>query len=258
MGFVEFCSINAGNSDNRLIHALVERWWLSTHTFHFPYGELGFTPLNFVMLTGISFGRGRELPYDERYCKFVEAEKMFPGITSSDMSYLAALTDYNILGLSGFDCGTPIMVALYRGLDEVSVLRPGKMKKSIIGFYAVSEYWFFEYYWVRMYLVKARSLNREIISNLFRRWKFEYDAGASNTLGKVKSIRKMASTPIIVEDAAEAEELNPVLTGSNTRGKAKSKRKTTSTPIIVEDVLEVSEEVHGQERTILQLQKLAV
>ncbi|KAF6142474.1 hypothetical protein GIB67_039438, partial [Kingdonia uniflora] len=54
----------------------------------------------------------------------------------------------------------------------------------------------------------------------------------------------MASTPIIVEDVAEAEELNPVLTRSNTRGKAKSKRKTASAPIIVEDVLEVSKEVH--------------
>ncbi|KAF6140945.1 hypothetical protein GIB67_030156 [Kingdonia uniflora] len=132
MGFEDFCSINAGNSDNRLIHALVERWWPSTHTFHFPCGELGFTPLDFVMLTGISFGRGRELPYDERYSKLEEAEKMFPGITNSDMRYgnlffsndatslragnLAALTNYDILGASSFDWGMPIMAALYRGL----------------------------------------------------------------------------------------------------------------------------------------------
>ncbi|KAF6153862.1 hypothetical protein GIB67_001095 [Kingdonia uniflora] len=199
MGFADFCSINAGNSDNRLIHALVELWWPSTHTFHFLCGELGFTPLDFVMLTGISFGRGRKLPYNERYSKLEEAEKMFPGITSSGMrygnitlsylkklqeplnprlhnydsemdivyarafiaymmgnlfsngatslwaGYLAALTDYDILGASGFDWGTPIMAALYRGLDEVSVLRPGKVNKSITGIYAVLEYWFFEY-----------------------------------------------------------------------------------------------------------------
>ncbi|KAF6169941.1 hypothetical protein GIB67_034333 [Kingdonia uniflora] len=206
MGFAEFCSINAGNSDNRLIHALVERWWPSTHTFHFPCGELGFTPLDFVMLTGISFGRGRELPYDERYFKLEEAKKIFPGITSSDMrygnvtlsyvkkwqeplnqsnhnynsemdivyarefiaymmgnlffsngatsirsGYLTALTDYDA---SGFDWGTPIMAALYRGFDEVSVLRPGKVKKSITRFYAVLEYWFFEYCRVGMHLVK--------------------------------------------------------------------------------------------------------
>ncbi|KAF6134521.1 hypothetical protein GIB67_028542 [Kingdonia uniflora] len=85
MGFADFCSINAGNSDNRLIHALVERWWPSIHTFYFPCGELGFTPLDFVMLTGIYFGRGRELSYDERYSKLEEAEKRFPGIISSDM-----------------------------------------------------------------------------------------------------------------------------------------------------------------------------
>ncbi|KAF6133987.1 hypothetical protein GIB67_040751, partial [Kingdonia uniflora] len=66
----------------------------------------------------------------------------------------------------------------------------------------------------------------------------------SNTRGKEKSTRKMASTPIIVEDVAEVEELNPVLTISNTRGKVKSKRKTASIPIIVKDVLEASEEVH--------------
>ncbi|KAF6156431.1 hypothetical protein GIB67_009089 [Kingdonia uniflora] len=197
MGFAEFCSINAGNSDNRLIHALVERWWPSTHTFHFLCGKLGFTPLDFIMLTGISFGRGRKLPYDERYSKLEEVEKMFPGITSSDIrygnttltylkswkeplnprfhnydleinimyaqafvaymmgniffsidatslraGYLVALTDYDILGTSGFDWGMPIMVALYWGLNEVSVLRDGNAKQSITGFYAVLEFWF--------------------------------------------------------------------------------------------------------------------
>ncbi|KAF6160340.1 hypothetical protein GIB67_019109 [Kingdonia uniflora] len=67
----------------------------------------------------------------------------------------------------------------------------------------------------------------------------------SNTRGKAKSTRKTTSTPIIVEDVAEAEDLNLVLTRSNTRGNTKSKRKTVSTPIVVEDVLEASEEVHN-------------
>ncbi|KAF6160211.1 hypothetical protein GIB67_016647 [Kingdonia uniflora] len=214
MGFEEFYSINAGKSDNRLIHAIVEWWWLSTHTFHFPCGKLGFTPLDFVMLTGISFGKGRELLYDERYSKLEEAEKMFPGIKSSDMrngnitlnylkkwkeplnpclhnydsemdivyaqefiaymmsnllfsngttslraGYLVDLTNYDILGTLGFDWGMPIMAALYRGLDEVSVLREGKVKKSITGFYAVLEFWFFEYCRVGMYLVKVHNFN---------------------------------------------------------------------------------------------------
>ncbi|KAF6151820.1 hypothetical protein GIB67_010394, partial [Kingdonia uniflora] len=129
MGFELFCSINVGNSDNRLIHALVEQWWPSTHTFHFLCGELDFTPLDFVMLTGISFGRGLELPYDERYSKLEETEKMFSGITRSD-------------------------IRLYQGLNEISVLRDRKVKKSIAGFYAVLEFLFFVYCRVGMYLVK--------------------------------------------------------------------------------------------------------
>ncbi|KAF6171987.1 hypothetical protein GIB67_029405 [Kingdonia uniflora] len=183
MGFEEFCSINTGNSDNRFIHALVKRWWPSTHTFHFPCRELGFTPLDFIMLTGISFGRDRELPYDKRFSKLEEVEKMFPGITSSDMrygnitfnylrkwkeplnprllrnGYRVSLTDYDILGASGFNWGTPIMAALYWRLDEVTVLRDGKVKKSITGFYAVLEFWFFKYYRVGMYLVKVHNFN---------------------------------------------------------------------------------------------------
>ncbi|KAF6140783.1 hypothetical protein GIB67_042196, partial [Kingdonia uniflora] len=76
-----------------------------------------------------------------------------------NMGYLAALTDYDILGASGFDWGTPIMATLYRELDEVSVLRPEKVKKSITKFYAVLEYWLFEYCRVEMYLVKFQMAN---------------------------------------------------------------------------------------------------
>ncbi|KAF6172231.1 hypothetical protein GIB67_024853 [Kingdonia uniflora] len=190
---------------------------LQSNTFHFPCVVLGFTPLDFIMLTGISFGRGHELPYDKRYSKLEEAEKMFSGITSSDIwygnitlaylkkwkeplnprlynydphmdivyarafitymmgnlffsngstslwaGYLAALIDYNILGASGFDWGTPIMAVLYRGLDEVLVLRDGKVKKSITRFYVMLEFWFFEYCRVGMYLVKATDNLRDI------------------------------------------------------------------------------------------------
>ncbi|KAF6172688.1 hypothetical protein GIB67_042011 [Kingdonia uniflora] len=214
MGFEEFCSIKAGNSDSRLIHAIVERWWPSTHTFHFPCGKLGFTPLDFVMLTGFKFGLGRELPYDEMYSKLEEAEKIFPGIINTDIrfdnitlahlktwkeplnphlnnydlqmdivyarafiaymignlffsndsislrvGYPAALTDYDIIGVSSFDWGTPIMTALYRRLDEVLILKDGKVKKLITKFYAMLEFCFFEYCQVEMYLVKVHNFN---------------------------------------------------------------------------------------------------
>ncbi|KAF6164552.1 hypothetical protein GIB67_025378 [Kingdonia uniflora] len=214
MGFEEFFTIKTGNSDSRLIHALVELWWPSTHTFYFPYGELGVMPLDFVMLMGISFGWGFELPYDDKYSKFDEAQTLFPKITQDDIrysnialaylktwkdpsnprinsynqdihlvyaqifiaymmgniifsnantslpaGYLATLIDHHILGTSRFDWGTPIMPHLYQELDEVSVLKSRKGKRSIIGFYALLEFWFFEYYRVRMYLVKVNNFN---------------------------------------------------------------------------------------------------
>ncbi|KAF6137217.1 hypothetical protein GIB67_030981 [Kingdonia uniflora] len=92
MGFVKFCSINAGNSDNRLIHALVERWWPSTHTFYFPCGELGLTPLDFVMLMGISFGRGRELSYDERSRQLTRSEVRVASALSTQRVPLASVS----------------------------------------------------------------------------------------------------------------------------------------------------------------------
>ncbi|KAF6168459.1 hypothetical protein GIB67_005011 [Kingdonia uniflora] len=83
MGFEEFLSIKAVNSDSRLIHTLVESWLPSTHTFYFPCGDLGFTPLDFIIRTGLFFGMGFKLLYDDKY----------------------------IIGTSKFDWGTPIMAA---------------------------------------------------------------------------------------------------------------------------------------------------
>ncbi|KAF6173768.1 hypothetical protein GIB67_007444 [Kingdonia uniflora] len=87
MGFEEFLSINVGNRNNQLVHALVEWWWPSTHTFYFPCGELGFTPLDFVMLTGLPCIIGLSLPYDDMYSNVEEASKLFLGITSNDIKY---------------------------------------------------------------------------------------------------------------------------------------------------------------------------
>ncbi|KAF6155350.1 hypothetical protein GIB67_019876 [Kingdonia uniflora] len=42
------------NEDNQVVLAMVERWWPNTHTFHLPCGELGITPRDFTMLTGIA------------------------------------------------------------------------------------------------------------------------------------------------------------------------------------------------------------
>ncbi|KAF9624295.1 hypothetical protein IFM89_009203 [Coptis chinensis] len=62
-------------NDKALTYALVERWWDTTHSFHFPCGEATITPLDFSMLTGLSIGRGRLLQSNRSYETF-ELEEM--------------------------------------------------------------------------------------------------------------------------------------------------------------------------------------
>ncbi|KAF8399684.1 hypothetical protein HHK36_015555 [Tetracentron sinense] len=55
-GFGYFIMIPAFRCDRKWLLALMERWFDETNTFHFPYFEMGITPTDFVMLTGIRFG----------------------------------------------------------------------------------------------------------------------------------------------------------------------------------------------------------
>ncbi|KAF6156296.1 hypothetical protein GIB67_010105 [Kingdonia uniflora] len=73
-----------GNSDNRLIQALTERWWPTTHTFLFPCVEIGVTPLNFTMLTSLSIDRYlTQVPYDDAWCVLSNAWQLLPNIDFS-------------------------------------------------------------------------------------------------------------------------------------------------------------------------------
>ena len=68
-------------ADRSLVYALIERWWDTTHTFHFPQGEIGITPLDVTMLTGMSIERGRAVTIgDDRYSKFDDAQRFWPGL----------------------------------------------------------------------------------------------------------------------------------------------------------------------------------
>ncbi|KDP20610.1 hypothetical protein JCGZ_04195 [Jatropha curcas] len=50
-----------------LLGALAERWWDTTNTFHFAWGEMKMTPTNFSVISGIPFGvRPAELYNDWR------------------------------------------------------------------------------------------------------------------------------------------------------------------------------------------------
>lgn len=80
-----FFMIDTEKSSMRLVEALVERWWDTTHTFHLPCGELGFTPLDWAMLTGLPIGNGDPPPYnDDEYTYDVVKTRFFPEMEESD------------------------------------------------------------------------------------------------------------------------------------------------------------------------------
>ncbi|KAF6158135.1 hypothetical protein GIB67_014929 [Kingdonia uniflora] len=73
-----------GNSDNQVITSMVEHWWATTHTFHLPCGELGITPRDFTVHTGIGFGIGEPMVLDESYTEYGNALRIFPDMKSKD------------------------------------------------------------------------------------------------------------------------------------------------------------------------------
>ncbi|KAF6166762.1 hypothetical protein GIB67_005638 [Kingdonia uniflora] len=76
--------IHLGNSDNRLIQALTERWWPTTHMFLFPYTEIGVTPLDFTMLTSLFIdGYLTQVPYDDTWSILSNVRQLFPNIDSN-------------------------------------------------------------------------------------------------------------------------------------------------------------------------------
>ncbi|KAI5324152.1 hypothetical protein L3X38_033225 [Prunus dulcis] len=65
-GFLPFLSIlgHGKKGDKPLLVALAERWWDTTHTFHFDkVGEMTMTPTDFAAITGLRVS-GKRLTYD--------------------------------------------------------------------------------------------------------------------------------------------------------------------------------------------------
>ena len=56
------------------LRGLLEFWWDSTGTFHFPWGEMAVTPFDFAMITGLHFGGRpvREVPHDREEHRSME------------------------------------------------------------------------------------------------------------------------------------------------------------------------------------------
>lgn len=80
-GFETFIlGLNLPKIDWSLLTSLVERWWDTTNTFHFPSaGEMTITPGDFSLLTGLRIG-GASLLVDPRRWERVGALEWFLGM----------------------------------------------------------------------------------------------------------------------------------------------------------------------------------
>ncbi|KAF6142729.1 hypothetical protein GIB67_018440, partial [Kingdonia uniflora] len=72
-----------GNVDNQVILAMIERWWPATHTFCLPCGDLGITPRDFTVLTGIGIGTEGPMEFDESSTDYGNAIRDFPDMMST-------------------------------------------------------------------------------------------------------------------------------------------------------------------------------
>ena len=62
------------SGDRTQIHALAERWWDSKNTFHFPFGEVTMTPLDFHVITGLPVD-GDPISLDENL--YIDMHRVF-------------------------------------------------------------------------------------------------------------------------------------------------------------------------------------
>ncbi|KAF6159771.1 hypothetical protein GIB67_030029 [Kingdonia uniflora] len=82
--FRQFMDIRLGNSDNRLIQALAERWWPTTQSFLFSCVEIGVTSFNFQILISLSISRySTQVPYDDAWNVLSNARQLLPNIDFS-------------------------------------------------------------------------------------------------------------------------------------------------------------------------------
>ncbi|KAF6173928.1 hypothetical protein GIB67_039879 [Kingdonia uniflora] len=73
-----------GNANNQVILAMIERWWPTTHTFCLPCGELGITPRDFTVLTGIGIRTGEPMEFDESSTDYGNPIRVFSDMMPTD------------------------------------------------------------------------------------------------------------------------------------------------------------------------------
>ncbi|KAF6141614.1 hypothetical protein GIB67_001166 [Kingdonia uniflora] len=111
-----------GNVDNQVILAMIERWWPTTQTFYLPCGELGITPRDFTVLTGIDVLFGNSKSWDR-------LELLCPIAILENKAYT-------------IDFGSAILGHLYYCLDQASK----QEMKYIGGIFQLIEYHCNEYF----------------------------------------------------------------------------------------------------------------
>ncbi|KAI5338688.1 hypothetical protein L3X38_017960 [Prunus dulcis] len=129
-GFLPFLSIlgHGKKGERPLLVALAERWWDTTHTFHFnEVGEMTMTPTDFAAITGLRVG-GKRLTYDlDIYRNKKKVVKLF-GKPIADL-------------LAGERRVPAALACLYRSLDSCSRGRSSSMG----GYWRAWEVWACEY-----------------------------------------------------------------------------------------------------------------
>ncbi|KDP27522.1 hypothetical protein JCGZ_20135 [Jatropha curcas] len=152
----------ARHNYKELLGALAERWWDTTNTFHFPWGEMTMTPTDFSVISRIPFGiRPIEL-YDDWRTE-VSPDQMVeligidlprivgPGSTTPALSVSRRWKEKfnpsilksleNLAHLEEYDWAGAILSRMY---DDMCDLSRGHCKVS--GTYYYWETWAFEYF----------------------------------------------------------------------------------------------------------------
>lgn len=82
-GFMQFISLLSKTKvDHYLLTALTKRWGDTTNLFHFGFGEMTITPLDFAAITGLREG-GDPIPFDSGLSMDCEAVKHLLGLGPS-------------------------------------------------------------------------------------------------------------------------------------------------------------------------------
>ncbi|KAH7849478.1 hypothetical protein Vadar_018461 [Vaccinium darrowii] len=211
-GFTIFIRLlTVTRTDRKLIRALVERWWDTTNTFHFRFGEMTITPLDFAAITGLRVG-GEPIPFDSKlyldtaavehylgrrpggireseeearqmaraYLLYLFGASLFPN--RQGMVHLGWLPALESLETAGrFDWGGAGLCTVYCFLGCVC----RGVGTSLGGYWRVLEVWAYEVLGV---FAPANSHSNENVLPRAEKWGLEF-TGAGDHKGDLRSFR---------------------------------------------------------------------